>query len=179
MMRLPPFDYLAPRTVADALKYAHDHGSDAMFVAGGTDLYPNMKRRQFEPKVLVGLRGLAGLSGVSANGGLRLGALTTLAEVAEHPAILSRWPAVARAAGLVSSPPLRNAGTIGGIEDADAARHPAPSPMIAWERAHRADRRSAPAATGSRSTRSAPAGNPARSCRNWNSRLSCPAWIPA
>jgi 4-hydroxybenzoyl-CoA reductase subunit beta len=62
----------------------------------------------------VGLRGLAGLSGSAANGGLRLGALTTLTEVADDAAIRSRWPAIARAAGLVSSPPLRNAGTIGG-----------------------------------------------------------------
>jgi len=114
MMRLPPFRYVAPKTAAEAARILQGHGLEAMPVAGGTDLYPNMKRRQFEPKLLVGLRGLAGLSGVSANGGLRLGALTTLAEVAEHPGIQARWPAVARAAGLVSSPPLRNAGTIGG-----------------------------------------------------------------
>jgi 4-hydroxybenzoyl-CoA reductase subunit beta len=114
MMRLPPFRYVAPKNAAEAARLLHDHGPEAMAVAGGTDLYPNMKRRQFEPKLLVGLRGLTHASGVSANGSLRLGALTTLAEVAAHPAIRSRWPAMARAAGLVSSPPLRNAGTIGG-----------------------------------------------------------------
>jgi 4-hydroxybenzoyl-CoA reductase subunit beta len=54
------------------------------------------------------------MQGIAANGGLRLGALATLTEVAEHRDVLARWPAVARAAGLVSSPPLRNAGTIGG-----------------------------------------------------------------
>jgi 4-hydroxybenzoyl-CoA reductase subunit beta len=85
-----------------------------MAVAGGTDLLPNMKRRQFEPKVLVGLRGIAEGDGIAANGGLRLGALATLTEVAEHPAVAARWPSLARSAGLVSSPPLRNAGTIGG-----------------------------------------------------------------
>ena len=57
MMRLPPFRYLAPVSVADAVKLMADHGPEAMLVAGGTDLYPNMKRRQFEPSVLVGLRG--------------------------------------------------------------------------------------------------------------------------
>ncbi len=114
MMRLPSFRYVAPRTAREAAKVLADHGPEAMPVAGGTDLYPNMKRRQFEPKVLVGLRGLADARGVAANGGLRLGALATLTEVAEHPAVSSRWPVVARAAGLVSSPPLRNAGTIGG-----------------------------------------------------------------
>jgi 4-hydroxybenzoyl-CoA reductase subunit beta len=85
-----------------------------MAVAGGTDLYPNLKRRQFEPKVLVSLRALAGTRGVDANGDLRLGAMTTLTEIERHPEIRRRWPAVARAAGLVSSPPLRNAGTSGG-----------------------------------------------------------------
>ena len=89
-----------------------------MAVAGGTDLYPNLKRRQFEPKVLVSLRALPGTRGIEAaigsKGGLRLGAMTTLTEVERHPEVLRRWPALARAAGLVSSPPLRNAGTIGG-----------------------------------------------------------------
>jgi 4-hydroxybenzoyl-CoA reductase subunit beta len=113
-MRLPPFEYRAPQTAQEAARILGDRGPEAMAVAGGTDLFPNMKRRQFEPKVLVGLRGLAGLSGIAANGGLRLGALTTLTEVADHPEIRSRWSAIARAAGLVSSPPLRNAGTIGG-----------------------------------------------------------------
>ena len=114
MMRLPPFEYLVPGTAAEAARMLADRGREAMAVAGGTDLYPNMKRRQLEPKLLVGLRGLAGLEGIGANGGLRLGALATLTEVADHPEVRSGWPAVARAAGLVSSPPLRNAGTIGG-----------------------------------------------------------------
>jgi 4-hydroxybenzoyl-CoA reductase subunit beta len=114
MMRLPPFRYEAPRSARDASRMLADHGSEAMAVAGGTDLYPNMKRRQFEPKLLVGLRHLGEARGVTSNGALTLGALVTLAEVAEIPAVLARWPSVARAAGLVSSPPLRNAGTMGG-----------------------------------------------------------------
>jgi 4-hydroxybenzoyl-CoA reductase subunit beta len=73
-----------------------------------------MKRRQMTPKVLVGLRDVAGVHGIDANGTLRLGAMATLTEVAEDPSVRERWPAVAKAAGLVSSPPLRNAGTIGG-----------------------------------------------------------------
>src|SRR5262245_59845441 len=114
MLRLPPFRYLAARTARDAARALADHGAEAMPVAGGTDLYPNMKRRQFTPKVLVGLAGVAGLRGVEANGGLTMGAMATLTEVAEDPHVRGRWPAVGRAAGLVSSPPLRNAGTIGG-----------------------------------------------------------------
>jgi 4-hydroxybenzoyl-CoA reductase subunit beta len=114
MMRLPPFRYIVARTAREAATILADHGPEAMAVAGGTDLLPNMKRRQFEPKVLVGLRGIAEADGIAANGGLRLGALATLTEVAEHRAVAARWPSLARSAGLVSSPPLRNAGTIGG-----------------------------------------------------------------
>lgn len=116
MMRLPPFTYLAPRTVADAVAALAEHGAAAMVVAGGTDLFPNMKRRQFEPRVLVGLGAIAGLRGVrgSAREGLTIGALTTLTEVAGHPEVARHYPALAAAAGLVSSPQLRNAGTLGG-----------------------------------------------------------------
>jgi 4-hydroxybenzoyl-CoA reductase subunit beta len=114
MMRLPPFEYRAPRTAAEAAGILADRGPEAMAVAGGTDLFPNMKRRQFEPRVLVGLRGIGDLHGIAANGSLRMGALTTLTEAENDPRIRSRWPAIARAAGLVSSPPLRNVGTLGG-----------------------------------------------------------------
>jgi len=116
MMRLPPFTYLAPSTVADAVRLLAEHGGDAMVVAGGTDLYPNMKRRQFEPKVLVALGGIRELRGVagSARDGLALGPTTTLTAVARHPEVARHHPALATAAGLVSSPQLRNVGTIGG-----------------------------------------------------------------
>ena len=116
MMRLPPFTYLAPLSVGEAVRMMAEHGPEAMFVAGGTDLYPNMKRRQFEPKVLVGLRGLKELVGVrgAARTGLTIGAATTLTDVAEHAAVREHFPALAVAAGLVSTPPLRNMGTIGG-----------------------------------------------------------------
>ena len=116
MMRLPPFTYLAPVSVTDAVKLMADHGPAAMLVAGGTDLYPNMKRRQFEPSVLVGLRGIRDLSGVrgSAATGMTIGAGTILTAVSEHAEIARSYPALATAAGLVSSPQLRNMGTIGG-----------------------------------------------------------------
>ena len=115
MMRLPPFEYVTPRTVADAVKCLGDRGPEATIVAGGTDLYPNMKRRQFEPKTLVGLCGLRELRGVRAtHGGLTIGAGTTLTQVATHGEVARRYPALATAAGLVSSPQLRNMGTLGG-----------------------------------------------------------------
>ena len=116
MMRLPPFTYLSPVSVGDAVKLMGDHGPAAMLVAGGTDLYPNMKRRQFEPTVLVGLRGIKGLAGIRGDGarGLSIGAGTTLTTVSRHAEIAREFPALATAAGLVSTPQLRNMGTIGG-----------------------------------------------------------------
>lgn len=114
MLRLPPFRYAAPRAAQDAARMLSDWGGDAMAVAGGTDLYPNMKRRQFTPKMLVGLRQIEGARGIRANGTLRLGAMATLAEVASDRVVLGRWPVVARAASLVASPLLRNAATVGG-----------------------------------------------------------------
>jgi 4-hydroxybenzoyl-CoA reductase subunit beta len=87
-----------------------------MLVAGGTDLYPNMKRRQFTPAVLVGLRGIKELHGIhdAPNNGIRLGSCVTLTEIATSPRLRAEFPALATAAGLVSTPQLRNMGTIGG-----------------------------------------------------------------
>jgi 4-hydroxybenzoyl-CoA reductase subunit beta len=114
MLRLPPFRYVAPASAREAARALADHGPEAMPVAGGTDLLPNMKRRQFTPRVLVGLRGLPGAARIDANGDLTVGALATLADLAAHPAVGARWPAVARAAGLVASPLIRTAATLGG-----------------------------------------------------------------
>ena len=116
MMRLPPFTYLAAASVSDAVKLMAEHAGNAMFVAGGTDLYPNMKRRQFEPAVLVGLRGIKELVGVRGDqhGGIVIGAGTTLSATSRHAEIAAHYPALATAAGLVSTPQLRAMGTLGG-----------------------------------------------------------------
>lgn len=116
MLRLPTFTYLAPRTLAEAASLLSEHGSQAMVVAGGTDLYPNMKRRQMEPRVLIGVARIPELRGVqgSAREGFTIGAGTTLTAVAAHPELARAWPGLTTAAGVVSSPQLRNMGTIGG-----------------------------------------------------------------
>ena len=116
MLRLPPFTYLAPTTLQEAVQMLEDHGPEAMIVAGGTDLYPNMKRRQFEPKVLVGIRGLSELRGIRQDGAgnLIIGAGMTLTQVCNHPVIQQSYRGLAIAAGQVSTPQLRNMGTIGG-----------------------------------------------------------------
>ena len=116
MLRLPPFRYLAPRNLDEAARMLAGEGSPAMLVAGGTDLYPNMKRRQFTPPVLIGLRQVAALKQISGSSeqGYRLGAGVTLTTIAEHPALQEYYPALTTAAGSVSTPQLRNMGTIGG-----------------------------------------------------------------
>jgi 4-hydroxybenzoyl-CoA reductase subunit beta len=116
MLRLPPFRYLAPGTIEQATQMLAQEGEQGMLVAGGTDLYPNMKRRQFTPPVLIGLRGIAALKHISGSPGqgMQVGAGVTLTTLAEHPVFLEHYPALATAAGSVSTPQLRNMGTIGG-----------------------------------------------------------------
>jgi 4-hydroxybenzoyl-CoA reductase subunit beta len=115
MMRLPPFRYHAPRTVAEALAIRSDAGPDAAYVAGGTDLYPNMKRRQQTPKVVVGLSRVAELRRVGdRDGRLALGAGLILSDVENDPRIRAVYPGLAYAVSEISTPPLRNMGTLGG-----------------------------------------------------------------
>ncbi|HEY6098491.1 MAG TPA: FAD binding domain-containing protein, partial [Anaeromyxobacter sp.] len=116
MMRLPRFRYVAPRTIAEAAAVLADLGPDAAPLAGGTDLLPNMKRRQQTPSTVVGLRGVAELHARSgdAGRGVTLGAMTRLASVEGDRALSAAWPALSRAASLVATPALRNMGTLGG-----------------------------------------------------------------
>jgi 4-hydroxybenzoyl-CoA reductase subunit beta len=113
MMRLPPFAYLPASTTVEAAQLLAEHPG-ARVVGGGTDLFPKMKRRQLEPKVLIGLRGVSELCGIRLNGGATIGAGTRLHELASASEIVGRYPALARAASLVASPQIRNAGTVGG-----------------------------------------------------------------
>ena len=63
MLRLPEFTYHRPATAVDAVALTVEHGKDAMYVAGGTDLYPNMKRRHQEPTHVVSLQDIPELHG--------------------------------------------------------------------------------------------------------------------
>src|SRR6266571_7109370 len=115
MLRLPAFDYLQPASLAAALAAKADAGPQGMYIAGGTDLYPNMKRRHQEPKTVVSLMGITDLTGCEMrDGGCVLGPNTILNDLAAHPAIRRHYAAVAEAAQLVSTPILRNMGTLGG-----------------------------------------------------------------
>ena len=111
MLRLPPFEYLAPKNLDDAVQLLAQYGDDAMLVAGGTDLFPNMKRRQMTPNYVIGLSALRELCGIkNENGNTIIGAGTSLTQISQS----LNLSALAIAAGLVSSPQLRNAGTLGG-----------------------------------------------------------------
>jgi 4-hydroxybenzoyl-CoA reductase subunit beta len=116
MMRLPTdFRYLAPVSLEQAVAALSAAGPEAALVAGGTDLYPNMKRRQQTPKIVVGLRRVPELRSRSVSeSGVRLGACRTLTELAEDPALAGPYEALASAARQVATPLLRNMGTLGG-----------------------------------------------------------------
>ena len=115
MLRLPSFTYLQPRTLKDALAMKADAGPDGMYVAGGTDLYPNMKRRHQEPHTVISLMGIRELAGCGMrDGGCAVGPCMTLTDLCSHPTIRQHYDTVALAAELVSTPLLRNMGTLGG-----------------------------------------------------------------
>ena len=116
MMRLPKFVYRTPRTIAEAVKVFADAGVEAQFVAGGTDLYPNMKRRQQTPKTVISVMRLPELNQITGDGqtGIRIGASVTLTDIIDNPIIKRDYPVVASAARTISTPILRNMGTIGG-----------------------------------------------------------------
>jgi len=111
MLRLPSFRYLQPRTLAEAVRMKADAGTSGAYVAGGTDLYPNMKRRHQEPRTVISLMGIAELRKWD---GWNVGTCVTLSELSSLPTFQLSHSAVSRAAALVSTPLLRNMGTLGG-----------------------------------------------------------------
>ena len=123
MLRLPRFEFHQPSSVREALEIRAAAGAGSSYVAGGTDLYPNMKRRQTTPGTVISLARIGELGGGGRSdaaitrrpdGGLDVGACVTLADLAAHEDVRTSYPAVAEAAELVSTPLLRNMGTIGG-----------------------------------------------------------------
>src|SRR5947207_8033243 len=115
MLRLPGFKYFQPRSLKQAARALADIGADAMLVAGGTDVYPKMKRGQFTPGHLISLRALRELKGIrQTKDGLWIGAGESLTAISNHRPIAKCLPALAHAAESVSTPKLRNMGTIGG-----------------------------------------------------------------
>jgi len=116
MLRLPTFTYHRPKTAAEAVRLASEHGKEAMYVAGGTDLYPNMKRRHQVPTQVISLQDVPGLHDVEVHGsgGVRIGAMVRLTKLEHHAHLKQHYPGFAHAVREISTPLLRNMGTIGG-----------------------------------------------------------------
>src|SRR5258706_10418747 len=106
MLRLPKFRYLQPKTLSEAVRMMADSGPDAMFVAGGTDLYPNMKRRQQMPKIVIGLAQLEELRAIKSQPEeeVILGAGLTLNEGAEDNRTQNAYPPRPKATAVIPPP---------------------------------------------------------------------------
>jgi len=112
---MPVFELYQPASVDDAIKLLDRHGADAMVLAGGLDNMDWLKDRLKKPKVVVDLTNIAELRGIKeVNGGLEIGAMTTLTEVVRHPVVREKFSILMDAAEHVASPQIRNQGTIGG-----------------------------------------------------------------
>jgi 4-hydroxybenzoyl-CoA reductase subunit beta len=110
------FRVARPRTIEEAVRILEEHGSDAMPIAGGTDVIPSLQMRLFTPRVLLDLKPLRNLSGISYSerDGLRIGALTTLTNLLAAPVVRGIFPVLAQAVGTIAGPLQRNMGTLGG-----------------------------------------------------------------
>jgi len=109
------FKYHQPKSIKEAVELFKANPQAVPF-AGGTDVLGLLKDRIIEPAQLVNLKSIPGLDKITytPGKGLSIGALVKLADIAEHPAILEHFNALAQAAAAVGSPQLRNMGTIGG-----------------------------------------------------------------
>ena len=115
MLRLPRLRYLRPRSIEEAAELAAQNPG-AMFIAGGTDLVPNLKRRQFDVTALISLNALPDGRRIDgdAKRGMTIGAGATLQELTHHPALSDSYRALGQACGSVSTPQVRYMGTLGG-----------------------------------------------------------------
>jgi 4-hydroxybenzoyl-CoA reductase subunit beta len=111
-----PIRIARPTAIEEAVRLLADHGTEAMVIAGGTDVVPNLQMRLFAPRMLIDLKPLRMLSGVefSEREGLRIGALTTLSQLLAAPVVHEKFSVLASAVGTIAGPLQRNMGTIGG-----------------------------------------------------------------
>lgn len=114
MMRLPSYRYRAPKSLAEAAAWLAEAPGDTMVLAGGTDLIPNMKRRQQTPKTVIGLRGIAELSEVSHGDGVTVGSGVTLTGLVHDAQVRASYAGLWQAVAQIATPHLRNMGTLGG-----------------------------------------------------------------
>jgi carbon-monoxide dehydrogenase medium subunit len=108
------FEYHEPASLSEAVDLGARFGADARFLAGGTDLIIQMRRRKISPRHIVSLHRVPGLDTIEANGAVRLGALVTHRALERHPAFHGRLRALVEGAEVVGGHQVRNAGTVGG-----------------------------------------------------------------
>jgi xanthine dehydrogenase YagS FAD-binding subunit len=112
---IPPFQLFQPTTLDDAADLAREHGDEAWIMAGGMDSFDWLKDRTKRTEVVIDLSHVEEMRGIrEMDGGLEIGATTSLTDVSEHPVVRDRFGVLATAAGLVASPQIRNQGTLGG-----------------------------------------------------------------
>jgi xanthine dehydrogenase YagS FAD-binding subunit len=119
---MPAFDLLQPASAADAQQLLDRYGSDAWVMAGGMDSFDWLKDRIKKPRVLVDLSGIDELKGVraSSDGGIEIGAMTTLTEIGSDETIKKNYSLLSDAVEHVAAPQIRNQGTLGGNVSQDA-----------------------------------------------------------
>jgi len=122
-MKPPPFDYIVPGTLEEALHAARQGGSEAKYLAGGQSLVPAMNFRIAQPGLLIDLNRIPGLDEVRREAdGLHLGAMTRQRTLEHDPRVAEAAPLLAEAVPLIAHPQIRNRGTIGGsLAHADPA----------------------------------------------------------
>ncbi|MGH9613932.1 MAG: FAD binding domain-containing protein [Bryobacteraceae bacterium] len=112
---MPAFELFQPATIDGALSLLDQYGSDAWVMAGGLDSFDWLKDRIKKPGVVVDLSQINELRGIrQRNGGLEIGAMTTLTEVVRHPVVREKYSILSEGAEAAASPQIRNQGTIGG-----------------------------------------------------------------
>ena len=115
-MILPRFQFLEPETFEEVQHIVEKNKSDAVLMAGGTDLLVNLKRKVINAKIVISLEKIGSLKQIdySETAGLTLGAMVRISELAETPLIKQKFPLLAIAANKLGSPQIRNRATIGG-----------------------------------------------------------------
>ena len=124
----PSFEYLAPKTIPDAVALLQKHGDEAKILAGGHSLIPAMRLRLAEPGYLIDISGIGGLDYIQEESGqLRIGAMTCEAALEESEIVQSQYPLLLDTAKMIADPSVRNMATVGGnLAHGDPANdHPA------------------------------------------------------
>jgi xanthine dehydrogenase YagS FAD-binding subunit len=119
---MPNFELFQPKQLKDAFAILDKFGKDAWKIAGGNDSLAWFKDRAKRPKVVVDISGISDLKGIkeTPDGGIEIGALTTLTDLAKNPVVRAKFRLLSDAAAKVASPQIRNTGTLGGNASQDS-----------------------------------------------------------